>query len=153
MLAKLKKLFEDSLQLKPSEDEATLEQQLQTASAVLLLEVARADHDISVLEVLRVQSAIQKTFKLTDSATQTLMEEVDSKIDEVVEFHQFTSLINQKFELEQKCKLIEYMWQVALADGNLDAYEDHFIRKISDLLYIRHSELIAARERARKNAS
>ena len=150
MLAKLKKLFDDSLQLKSTDDKATLEQQLQTASAVMLLEVARTDHDISVLEVQNVQAAIQKTFNLSDTATQALMEEVDSTIDEVVDFHQFTSLINQKFELEQKCKLIEYMWQVALADGNLDAYEDHFIRKISDLLYLRHSELISARERAKK---
>ncbi|PCJ49809.1 MAG: hypothetical protein COA74_04495 [Gammaproteobacteria bacterium] len=40
-------------------------------------------------------------------------------------------------------------WQVAFSDGELDPYEDHFIRKIAGLLHLRQSELLSARERAR----
>ena len=78
------------------------------------------------------------------------MDDASSQIEDVIDFHQFTSTINERFELAQKCKLIEYMWLVAYADGNLDAYEDHFIRKIADLLYLRPAELLSARERAKQ---
>ena len=79
------------------------------------------------------------------------MDEADDNIEEVIDFHQFTSLLNEHFSLEQKCKLIEYMWLIALSDGNLDAYEDQFIRKVADLMYLRHSELLSARERAKSS--
>jgi uncharacterized tellurite resistance protein B-like protein len=34
------------------------------------------------------------------------------------------------------------MWKVAYADGDLDKYEDNIIRKVADLLYIRHSDFV-----------
>jgi uncharacterized tellurite resistance protein B-like protein len=51
-------------------------------------------------------------------------------------------LINDEFNLEQKKKLMKAMWQIAYADGQLDKYEEHYLRKISELLYIPHSQFI-----------
>ena len=119
------------------------------ASAILLLEVARTDHNIEDTELQQIKTVIQDKFDLSAEASQALMDEADESLEDIIDFHQFTSLLNEHFEIEQKCLLIEYMWQIALSDGNLDAYEDQFIRKISDLLYLRHSELISARERAK----
>jgi len=45
------------------------------------------------------------------------------------------------------------MWQVAYADSELSAYEQHVIRKIADLLYVPHRAYIAAKLRARDAAA
>lgn len=63
--------------------------------------------------------------------------------------YQFTSLINQRFSQAQKQQVVELMWQVAYADSQLSAYEQHVIRKIADLLYVPHRAYIAAKLRAR----
>lgn len=150
MLAKLKSLFKDSIGQPEAQTEEQLQEQLQLASTILLLEVARTDHEIEEVEVERIKMLVKDKFNLSSEATQALMDEADDTINDIIDFHQFTSLLNQHFDLDQKCRLVQYMWEIALADGNLDAYEDQFIRKVADLMYLRHSELLSARERAKK---
>ena len=150
MLAKLKALLDQSLQSNSIDTPQALEQRLQLASAVLLLEVARSDYRIEASELEGIRQGIQSCFSLPDETIELLMEQATSKVEEIIDFHQFTSLLNKQFSLEQKCTLVENMWRIGFADGTLDIYEDQFIRKISDLLYLRHSEMLAARERARK---
>lgn len=150
MLAKLKSLLRDSIGQPEAQTEEQLQEQLQLASTILLLEVARTDHEIEEVEVERIKMLVKDKFNLSTEATQALMDEADDTINDIIDFHQFTSLLNQHFDLDQKCRLVQYMWEIALADGNLDAYEDQFIRKVADLMYLRHSELLSARERAKK---
>jgi len=148
MINRLKIFFEQHLSIVSVESEEDLEQRLQLASAVLLLEVAHADRHYSEQEKVRIHKAIADNFSLSEANINSLMELADTKSEEATDYHQFTSLLNKKFSLEQKTRLIELMWQVAFADGELDIHEDHFIRKIAELLYLRHSEMLSARERA-----
>jgi uncharacterized tellurite resistance protein B-like protein len=37
------------------------------------------------------------------------------------------------------------LWSVAYADDKLDRYEEYYVRKIADLLYISHSDYIKAK--------
>ena len=45
--------------------------------------------------------------------------------------------------------LIEHMWRIAYADGQLDAHEDHYVRKIGHLLYVPNTQSMLARNHAR----
>ena len=47
---------------------------------------------------------------------------------------------------------VEYLWQVAYADGTLDANENHLISKVAGLLYVTHGEYIGAKMRAKEAA-
>lgn len=149
MLDKLKELLTSSFGASEDEPKASVEEQLQMASAILLLEVASRDNEVTRPEVEHIKSVIKAKFSLSNEAAQALMDEADLAIGDVIDFHQFTSALNEHFAIEQKCRLIEYMWLIALSDGHLDGYEDQFIRKIADLLYLRHAELLSARERAK----
>ena len=40
------------------------------------------------------------------------------------------------------------MWSVAFADGAVDKYEEHLIRKIAGLIYVPHQEFIRTRLQA-----
>ena len=52
-------------------------------------------------------------------------------------------------EVAEKQRVVEMLWQVALADSRLDRHEDHLVRRIAELLYVPHSDLIRIRNRVR----
>jgi len=37
------------------------------------------------------------------------------------------------------------MWAVAYANGNLDKYEEHLIRRVAELTYVAHEDYIRAK--------
>ena len=47
--------------------------------------------------------------------------------------------------LTQKLQLIDSMWSVAFADGNLDKYEEHLIRQVAELTYVPHPDYIRSK--------
>ena len=122
---------------------------LHVATAALLLEMMRMDATITAAETESATRSLQSRFGLDAAQVDTLMALAAEEARQATDYYQFTSLINRHFSAEQKLQVVEYLWQVALADGHLDAHEQHFMRKIADLLYIPHADYVAAKQRAR----
>ncbi|MDH5648290.1 MAG: TerB family tellurite resistance protein [Gammaproteobacteria bacterium] len=122
--------------------------QLQLATAVLLIEVARSDHDIDPRERTRIVDTIQKRFNLTPHETRKLVELATTESAELTSYYEFSSLVNKRFAYDEKINLLELMWLVALTDGHLDKYEEHLIRKIANLIYIKREDIVLAKHRA-----
>ena len=83
----------------------------------------------------------------------TLLDLAEQEARQASVYYQFTSLINKTCSADQKIRIIENMWQVAMADGHLDAHELHLMRKIADLLYVGHADYVAAKQRARQKTA
>ena len=147
MLRALKDLF-DSIAA-PTAASTTTEHTLELATAVLLVEVMRADPALGAEERLAVVEALRAHFRLADDELARLVELAEEKARGSNDFFQFTNVINDRFSHEQKVKMVEYMWQVAYADGTLDANENHLISKVAGLLHVTHGEYIAAKLHAR----
>lgn len=127
------------------------EHALQLATAALLVEMMRMDGSVTADETAAVTTALQTRFGLGAEEAGALMALATGEARQATDYFQFTSLINKSFSAEQKIEVIESLWQAAFADGRLDAHEQHFMSKISDLLYVPHSAYIAAKQRARGN--
>ena len=146
MLKAVRRMFEDLLitaSAAPEPIEA--EHAYQLAAATLLVEMSRADFDVQLEELRAVDNAIQRAFHLSDDETADLVAKANAEADHATSMHEFTRLINSHFTESQKYHLIELLWQVAFADGAVDRYEEHFVRKIADLIYVRHSAFIRAK--------
>lgn len=140
MLEKLKAIFSEDSPTKNSEEEA-----IRIAAAALLFELSRADNTISAEERSSISTALSSHFSLSDAELKELMVEGEQESADSHAVHPYTKLINDNFSAHAKTRLIETLWVVAYADGNLDKYEEHFIRKIADLIYIPHSSYIKAK--------
>lgn len=116
----------------------------QKAVAALLMEVMLADHVIDEKEEGQVKSFLREISELGDDID-VLYQEAQAGVDHANDLYQFTKVINETATLEQKMLLLKALWRVALADGDIDAYEDHRIRRISELLFMPHSEFIQAK--------
>lgn len=122
---------------------------LHLATAALLTEVMRMDDSVSEEERQAVLRALTEKFSLSAVESERLLQLAVQEAREATDYYQFTSLINRNLSAAQKEKVVEYLWQVAYADGHLDPLERHLIHKIADLLYVPQSAQVAARNRAR----
>jgi len=115
MLSTLKELF-DSLQPRPAtESSGAQEHMLQLAAAVLLVEVMRSDVEMVQAERVAVLSALQHRFGLAADELGRLMELAEQTSRDAHDYHRFTSKINEGFDLAQKVRMSESLWQVARA--------------------------------------
>ena len=121
------------------------ERALQLATASLLIEVSRADYHIDASERRTIVNAVQKFFSLSREETDEIIALAESEMDDATCLHQFTRLVNEHFDYPQKLKIVELMWRVCYADLDKDKYEEHLIRKISELLYVSHSDFVRMR--------
>ena len=148
MLRKLTALF-DTAFAPENEDRQAREHALQVATALLLIEVARADYADHLAEDAAMLASLKQFFALDDSEAALLLEEARSTADKAVELQQFTRRLHEQLSVAEKLRVVEMLWQVALADRRLDKHEDHLVRRIADLLYVPHSDLIRIRNRVR----
>ena len=149
MLKTLKDLFDSFTGDSPDSSPRAREHALQRATAVLLVEVMRADPAIEAAERTAVLAALKAKFALADDESDRLLEVAEQTAKDAYDYHRFTNSINASFTHEEKVRVIESMWQVAYADGHLDSHENHLISKVASLLHVTHREYIAAKLRAK----
>ncbi|HBC55701.1 MAG TPA: hypothetical protein DCZ03_00920 [Gammaproteobacteria bacterium] len=150
MLKSIKQFFDEKLSVGKGQDTADDEHRMQLATAALLFEICKADYDTTQIEIDTVKQAIQQTFSLPEEAAVELVNLAEQELQDSTSYHQFTSLINQNFSPEQKVEVVENLWMVAFADGQLDKYEEHLIRRLADLLHVPHAQFIAAKHRVQE---
>lgn len=121
---------------------------LRRACCGLLIEVARLDSGHFDRKRETVAQALADTFAMRPDETAALIAAVGGKANRYTSYYDPVALINKLWLPPQKARLVEQLWRVALADGKLDMYEEHLVRKLADLLYVAHADFILAKHRA-----
>ncbi|MGH8642778.1 MAG: TerB family tellurite resistance protein [Burkholderiales bacterium] len=146
MLQALKSLLED----RPAQDLPGHERKhLQAAVASLLHEATRVDLAQAADERAAAEHALTDLFSLPAAESANLLVEGGDRAKHLTSYFALVSVIKHDLSLEQRVRLIEHLWRVAYADGRLDPYEDHYVRKIAHLLYVPNTQSMLARNRAR----
>jgi len=114
---------------------------------IFLIEVSKSDDEYDDLEKSKIIDLLKKEFSLNDDQIKLVITLADQKNNEMISLHDFTEIVNNECSYSEKKDLIKMLWDVAYADGRIDKYEDYTIRKISDLLYIKHTDFIKAKLR------
>ena len=132
--------------IKPNSLES-FEDEMILSICVLLIEVSKSDDDYDDLEKEKIIDLLKKQFSLNHDQIDVLMKVADKKNNEIVSLHELTANINKEYTYSEKKNVIKMLWDIAYSDGRIDKYEDYTIRKISDLLYVKHSDFIKAKLR------
>jgi len=120
---------------------------LERIAAQLLVEIAWSDHVIEAAEHDAMVNALGESTSLSTDEIKTILAETIENLNHTVTLHEHIDAINDHFNQPQKTKLVEQMWRVAFADGDLDKYEEYTIRKLCDLLHVKHRDFIQAKLR------
>ncbi|MGX4675687.1 tellurite resistance TerB family protein [SAR92 clade bacterium H246] len=144
MIDRIKSFFAKNV-LEP-EETVTSEQ---IAVAALLIEVMVIDGNLDAHELESISQTLCNILELEAEMVEELLRLSREEVAEATSVYQFTREINEHFELDKKMNLLTAMWRVAYADGYLDKHEEGIIRRVADLLHIRHNEYIRCKLAAR----
>lgn len=144
--------FFDRMRPDPARETARRQQALRRAVTGLLLEMAFTDFGDGVADDARrdtktraTRRLVSERFQLPDSSAAALVEGLSRPENRYTSYFEPVALINKYFSAQQKVDLIRQLWQVAFADGEADPYEDHYVRKIAELIYVSHTDFIGAK--------
>ncbi len=133
MINRFKQLFAAGAGAGPLEDR---DQEIQLAASALLVESACSDGDFDDDERARITAILQSEFDLNEDETRTMIEEAEQAVQETGQLYGFTKVIKDRYTPEERTRMIELLWQVAFADGNVDMYESNLIQRIAGLIYV-----------------
>ena len=122
---------------------------LRLSIACLVQEARRVDFDHDAREHPAAIDALVQMFGIQNAEAEALLEQARAKAQQLSSYYSVVSVIKRELSPEERVLLIEVLWRVAYADGELHGYEDHFVRKIGHLLYVPNTQVMLARGRAR----
>ena len=147
MFQSIKDFFDAVLSPSAHTDPGAAEHALQLATAVMLVEVMRADASFEASERDAVLAALRERFALSEDEAARLTELAVTTARDATDLFGFTSRINEHFDMPQKLRMVEHLWRVAYADGHLSDHERHVLWRIADLLHVPQGAYVNARLR------
>lgn len=123
------------------------DEELHLAAAALLVEAACLDGHFHGDERDRITALLGQQFDLADEETATLIDEAEAAINETGDLFLFTKVIKDRYSAEERVGMIEMLWEVAFADGELDHFEANLIRRVGGLIYVSDRDRGEARKR------
>ena len=148
MLTALKNIFAEIAGGDAAASAISEEHQLRMSVAALLHEMMRVDAEETAEEARTACAGLVGMFGIPEPEAKALLDEAGTK--RLTSYFDPASTIKRVLSLGQRSVLVENLWRVAFADGELDVYEDQFVRKIADLLYVSNTECMLARQRAKE---
>ena len=147
MLDSIKKFFSSSMSPVEEYDDGESKTDIRLAACALLLELAHADEEFTEDEEQHLVSAVRRQYGLEEEEADQLLELADKARASAVDLWQFTKLIKQNYSLGQKMVLVEVMWGLVYADGQLSSHEESLIRRVCHLLDLAPGYLADVRKR------
>ena len=141
MIKKIKDLLANISKEKKVDDTTDLAS-LNEACAALLVEIAFADKEFNTKEKQSLKESLIESYNLEEKDIEDIIRDAEKTVEDSTSLYEYTRKVNDEFEYNKKLTLLENLWKVAYADNILDKYEEHLIRKISDLIHISHSDYI-----------
>ena len=155
MLDALRKLLGDTVQVTSSTlgtSSPSDAPDVRVAACAMLVELANVDGEFSAIERQRIMEILERHFGVEAEGAERLLTEAASVSRGAVDDFVFTRQVVREYTLAQRMVLAELMWQVVLADGELDGQESYLMRKLANLLQLEPAFLAEARKRTKPDA-
>jgi len=146
MLESLKNFLSD-LSGGGKRQDAFAEDDYRFAAAALLVHVCTVDGEISPAERTRLHDVLKSRFDLDEAGTARLIDAAITADNEAVDLYHFTHLINRALDEQGRLRMVEMMWEIVFADGQVDEFEDNIVWRAADLLGVSARERIELRRR------
>jgi len=117
------------------------------AAAALMIHACTIDGTMTASEREKLRTVLQARFSLDDASTEELIDVGTLAEHESVDLYHFTSLINRSLDEAGRIGVVEMMWEIVFADGEVNEFEDNLMWRAADLLGVSSRERIAARQR------
>lgn len=107
---------------------------LQLATAALLVYVSRADGDFSTEERAQLLDCLKEQFALEGTDAEQILDDAEAQQQEATCLYRFTKAITDELDQSGRQDIVKLLWRVALADNHIDNFEANVLAKVSGLL-------------------
>ncbi|MCR4378019.1 MAG: TerB family tellurite resistance protein [Rhodospirillales bacterium] len=120
---------------------------MELAAAALLVEAAVLDGTFDDAERAVIERLLKGHFNLTDADVTDLIRDAESTIEDANELYTLARTVKDGLEISERTAIIEMLWEVAYADGELHDYEANLVRRLAGQLYVSDRDSGEARKR------
>src|SRR6201996_1476744 len=125
----------------------------QLAATALLIHVVSLDGEPSEVEKKKLHGLIESRFGLDRGTADHLIASATLVEGEAVYLYHFTSVIMRSVDEAGRLRIVEMMWELAYADGNVTEFEDNVVWRASDLLGISSRDRLELKHRVAEKKS
>lgn len=144
MIDSLKRWFEN-LSGNQNSDAVQSQEKINLCCFSLMVITANIDATFDESEYRAIQELGRDLFSLDNETIDEIVGDAKQQANDSTSLYEFTSLIHENLSENDKFKLIVGLWKIAFADGEVDKYEEHVIRRVAELIYLDHSRFTEAR--------
>jgi uncharacterized tellurite resistance protein B-like protein len=117
------------------------------AATALLIHVVSLDGEPSEVEKRKLHSLIESHFGLDRGSADRLIATATRVEGEAVDLYHFTSVIMREVDQTGRLRIVEMMWELVYADGEVSEFEDNVVWRAADLLGISSRDRIELKHR------
>jgi uncharacterized tellurite resistance protein B-like protein len=117
------------------------------AATALLVHVVSLDGEPSEKEKRKLHSLIESSFGLDRGAADKLIASATLVEGEAVDLYHFTSVIMRSVDDAGRLRIVEMMWELVFADGQVSEFEDNVVWRAADLLGVSQRDRIDLKHR------
>ncbi len=122
------------------------------AVAALMVQLISVDGVIDSAEQVRLKDVLKKRFSLSDEETAELIKIANEREKEAVDLYGFTSVLKRELDKEGRIEIIEMMWELVFADGEIHEFEDNMVWRVAELLGVSRRDRIRMRQSVEAHA-
>jgi len=117
------------------------------AATALLVHVISLDGEPSEVEKRKLHSLIESRFGLDPGTADRLIDSAMLVEGEAVDLYHFTSVIMRSVDDAGRLRIVEMMWELVYADGEVSEFEDNVVWRAADLLGVSSRDRIDLKHR------
>jgi uncharacterized tellurite resistance protein B-like protein len=151
MLDQIRLFFHGKMHTAAEHSSGSRQGRIALATAALLLEMAHADSEFGSVDEQNILDLLREYFNLSEGDSAQLMVLAEAERQEALDIWQFTNLINQHYDKDEKRDLLEILWRIIYADGKVGMHKDYLIRKMNNLLNLDHNDMIETKFRVQQS--
>ena len=116
-------------------------------AAALLVHLISVDGVVDDAERAKLRQVLKNSYDLDEKSTSELIKEAGKRNMEAVDLYGFTSVLKRRLDVEGRRKVVEMMWEMVFADGEVHEFEDNTVWRVTELLGLPASDRLALRRR------
>ena len=117
------------------------------AATALLIHVISLDGEPSEIEKRKLHGLLESSFKLDPGTADQLIASATRVEGEAVDLYHFTSVIMRSVDEQGRLRIVEMMWELVYADGQVSEFEDNVVWRAADLLGVSQRDRIDLKHR------
>src|ERR1700754_4566223 len=147
MLDGLRQFIADVVSPHAHEDRKFDDTGFRLAAPALLIHVISLNGEPSAVEQRKLHGLIESYFAMDPGTVDQLIESATLVEGEAVDLYHFTSVIMRSVDEQGRLRMVEMMWELVYADGQVSEFEDNVVWRAADLLAVSSRDRIDLKHR------